>query len=728
MKILILPYVIPVFFFTANIKAQERKDSLPPPSPKDLKEVKITGRKQMIEMKKEKLIFHIANTVNENGFNAFDLLKKLPGVVVDNQNNIILLGSSATVMIDGRPVQLSAQQLSTLLKSMSSTQISDMEVISNPSAKYDASGAGGLINIVTKKNDKYGLNGTASTTFTYGLSPKYNNDLSLNYGNNRLNSFLNLTAANEQYNRKLTSDRTITQADDNTVYYSDNLNSDSKTNAYSLRTGVDYTINSKSTLGAMFSGNISRDRSDGITNTAIGVTPALIDSLLTSGIHGRVKSSNYSANANYRYKDTLGTTLTIDGSYLHFNYDNNTFQPNAFYTTDNKKIRDEDLRNVSSSGIDIYALKADYSVKLLKGLFEAGWKSSIVKAANDFSFYNVENGVDKMDTSQTNHFDYKENINAVYANYSKSYKRFSWQAGLRLEQTNSKGTLIPLQSNIKTENIRHYVNLFPSAMVSYDINKTNTFGLLYSRRIDRPNYQYLNPFETRMTILLYDRGDPFLVPQYTDKVSLMHIFNKFLTTSLNYSHTSNLLNQVIDTVDGSKIIYQRANLGTQRRVSIDISGSWTFFNWWNSYNSLNLYNNSLKGRQKSGIVDINVTSYSFYSQQTFTLPANLMVDVSCSIIGPFNYGTFKDDAMWKLDVGLRKKVLKNRGTITLNGLNIFNQMIIRAHLDYGGIRRYAEDRFENRFVKASFAWNFGNQKKQPRKWKSGAEDESKRAK
>ncbi|WPQ65542.1 outer membrane beta-barrel protein [Chitinophaga sancti] len=728
MKILILPYVIPVFFYTANMKAQERKDSLPPPSPKDLKEVKITGRKQMIEMKKEKLIFHIANTVNENGFNAFDLLKKLPGVVVDNQNNIILLGSSATVMIDGRPVQLSAQQLSTLLKSMSSTQISDMEVISNPSAKYDASGAGGLINIVTKKNDKYGLNGTASTTFTYGLSPKYNNDLSLNYGNNRLNSFLNLTAANEQYNRKLTSDRTITQADDNTVYYSDNLNSDSKTNAYSLRTGVDYTINSKSTLGAMFSGNISRDRSDGITNTAIGVTPALIDSLLTSGIHGRVKSSNYSANANYRYKDTLGTTLTIDGSYLHFNYDNNTFQPNAFYTTDNKKIRDEDLRNVSSSGIDIYALKADYSVKLLKGLFEAGWKSSIVKAANDFSFYNVENGVDKMDTSQTNHFDYKENINAVYANYSKSYKRFSWQAGLRLEQTNSKGTLIPLQSNIKTENIRHYVNLFPSAMVSYDINKTNTFGLLYSRRIDRPNYQYLNPFETRMTILLYDRGDPFLVPQYTDKVSLMHIFNKFLTTSLNYSHTSNLLNQVIDTVDGSKIIYQRANLGTQRRVSIDISGSWTFFNWWNSYNSLNLYNNSLKGRQKSGIVDINVTSYSFYSQQTFTLPANLMVDVSCSIIGPFNYGTFKDDAMWKLDVGLRKKVLKNRGTITLNGLNIFNQMIIRAHLDYGGIRRYAEDRFENRFVKASFAWNFGNQKKQPRKWKSGAEDESKRAK
>jgi len=728
MKILILPYVIPVFFYTANMKAQERKDSLPPPSPKDLKEVKITGRKQMIEMKKEKLIFHIANTVNENGFNAFDLLKKLPGVVVDNQNNIILLGSSATVMIDGRPVQLSAQQLSTLLKSMSSTQISDMEVISNPSAKYDASGAGGLINIVTKKNDKYGLNGTASTTFTFGLSPKYNNDLSLNYGNNRLNSFLNLTAANEQYNRKLTSDRTITQADENTVYYSDNLNSDSKTNAYSLRTGVDYTINSKSTLGAMFSGNISRDRSDGITNTAIGVTPALIDSLLTSGIHGRVKSSNYSANANYRYKDTLGTTLTIDGSYLHFNYDNNTFQPNAFYTTDNKKIRDEDLRNVSSSGIDIYALKADYSVKLLKGLFEAGWKSSIVKAANDFSFYNVENGVDKMDTSQTNHFDYKENINAVYANYSKSYKRFSWQAGLRLEQTNSKGTLIPLQSNIKTENIRHYVNLFPSAMVSYDINKTNTFGLLYSRRIDRPNYQYLNPFETRMTILLYDRGDPFLVPQYTDKVSLMHIFNKFLTTSLNYSHTSNLLNQVIDTVDGSKIIYQRANLGTQRRVSIDISGSWTFFNWWNSYNSLNLYNNSLKGRQKSGIVDINVTSYSFYSQQTFTLPANLMVDVSCSIIGPFNYGTFKDDAMWKLDVGLRKKVLKNRGTITLNGLNIFNQMIIRAHLDYGGIRRYAEDRFENRFVKASFAWNFGNQKKQPRKWKSGAEDESKRAK
>ncbi|HVI43565.1 MAG TPA: outer membrane beta-barrel protein, partial [Chitinophaga sp.] len=594
MKILRLSYFVPLLFLYAYAAAQERPDSGMKPT--NLKEVKVTGRKPQIEIKKEKVIFHVNNTVNATGFNAFDLLKKLPGVVVDNQNNILLKGTGGVkVMINNKLVQLSRRELVTMLKSMSSTQVEDIEVISNPSAKYDAAGTGGLININTRKYDKYGLNGSLSTTFTYGLTPKYNNDLSLNYGNSRLNTYLNVSAANEQYNRKLTSERTITRADKSSIYYNDNMNGDDKTDAYSIRTGLDYIVSKKSTIGAMFNGGISHDRSDALTFTSIGKNADKIDSFLYSGVNEETNSKNFAANLNYRYKDTSGTSFSTDLDFVKFNYDDNTLQPNTFYTTDNKKIRDEDIRIKSSSDINIFAFKADYSRKLFRGTFEAGWKSSLVKSTNDFSFFNVQKGVDLMDTAQTNRFDYTENINAAYVNYSRTYSRFAWQAGVRVEQTYARGVLIPLRSSVKTENERTYVDVFPSATISYDLDKKNSFALFYSRRIDRPNYQYLNPFEKRLTILVYDKGDPFLVPQYTDKVSLMHVFNKFLTSSLNYSYTSNLLNQVIDTVDGSKIVYQRANLGAQRRFSFDISGSWPILKWWNAYATLNFYNNNLKG-------------------------------------------------------------------------------------------------------------------------------------
>ncbi|MBK7681729.1 MAG: TonB-dependent receptor [Bacteroidetes bacterium] len=546
-----------------------------------LKSAEITGIKPLVEVKADMTVFNVENSINSTGSNAFELLQKAPGVVVDNNDNIALKGRGGVmVQIDGRPSRLSETELADYLKSVQSTDVEAIELISNPSSKYDAEGTAGIINIRLKKNKNYGTNGSFTAGYAIGELPKYNSAISVNHRSRKFNVYSNYSNNfGERYNEFYLYREQRPYIFDQTSFSTREFVS------HNYKAGVDYTLNKKNSFSLMGNGNYSTaDVTQKNRNNISDFTTHQIDSVLRSNQTTENTNNNISLNLNHHFSDTLGNDLSTDIDFGFFDSDRNNYIPNEYILPDvETPLSSTYFRSIMPTTITIYSLKSDYTKKFKKSKLGLGFKIAMVETDNTFDFYNIENGVETIDNTRSNHFVYTENVNALYANYQYTLKNFELQAGVRMENTQSEGDL---RSEVSTEdkNVkRDYTDFFPSAGITFNLNQNHATSLVYSSRIDRPNYQELNPFENKLDELSFRKGNPFLNPQYSNKIELSHTYKYATTLSVGYSRTEDFFAQIADTIPGGKSFLSPQNLATEDVISFNLSTSQQPTPWYGVY-------------------------------------------------------------------------------------------------------------------------------------------------
>ncbi len=706
----------------------------------NLAAVTVTSKKPIVEVKADKMIVNVEGTTNAIGNDALELLRKSPGVMVDKDDNLSLSGKNGVqVYIDGKPSPLTGQDLSNYLKSLQSSQIESFEIISNPSAKYEAAGNAGIINIRLKKNKSYGTNGSVNGGYNIGTYAKYNGGISFNNRNKYTNIFGNYT-----YNQGInvsTFNLYRTQADSTF----DQINKmKSRNKGHNFKVGADYFINAKSTIGFVVNGNISDNNlaSNGPTNIGVENTGEEVKVLQASS-NNKMKRSNVNFNGNYRYAKQGGSELNVDLDYGFFNLRSDQFQPNNYFSLpSNTYLYSNVYQMIAPTDIDISSLKVDYEQNFKKGRLGYGGKIGYVKTDNDFGRYNVlgltPESPKVLDTGLSNRFVYKENINAAYVNYNRAFKGLMVQAGLRIENTDSKGTSTGVQWNPVTQKYddnfdssihRNYTDFFPSAAVTFNKNPKSMFNLTYSRRIDRPAYQDLNPFEFKLNDYTYQKGNTQLRPQYTNSFGITHTYMYKLNTTLNYSHVKDIFAQLPDTTQSSKAFMTKKNLATQDIVSLNISYPFSY-KWYSFFANVNSYYSKYKADFGGGDRKINQDVYavSFYMQNSFKLGGGFTGEISGFYNSPTLWqGIFKSISMYSVDGGLSKTLLKGKATMKATVSDIFHTLKWSGETNFTGTYGKASGRWESRQFKINFSYRFGNsQVKAARQRKSGAEDENKR--
>ena len=700
------------------------------PAVSKLQDVTITAKKPMIEVKADKTIFNVEASINATGSNALELLQKSPGIQVDNYENISMKGKTGVrIYIDGKMMQLDTKDLAAYLKSINSNDIEAIEMISNPSAKYDASGNAGIINIRLKKNKKFGTNGSVNLGLVQGITPKGNGSVNLNYRDKKINLFSNAGGNIGDYQSTLL----LYRLQKDTLYDQKSVNT-SAGKSFNIKAGADYFINSKNTIGVMATTNFGKNEFISTSNTPIYYNPTgqFVKSLQAfNNIPGNRTNANF--NINYRYADTSGREINFDGDYGLFRGTGRSYQPNNYYGGNNNLLYSIINRNSTPTNIDIYTAKLDIEQKLGKGKLGYGAKTSFVTTKNTFDFFNDNaSGIPVKILDRSNSFTYKENVNAAYVNYQRQLsEKWSIQTGVRAEQTNSEGILTRADGTVQADNKvkRNYLDFFPSAAVSWNANKKNSFNLTFSRRIDRPTYQDLNPFENKLDELTYEKGNAFLRPQYTNSVELTHTFIGIINTTAGYSHVKDYATQVTDTT-GNATYVQQQNLATQQVLNFSISAPLAIKKWWNGYANIWYNYQMFKGAIGGKSLSVNIPGYGAYMQQSFTLGKNYTAEVSGYFNGPNVWGaTWKTRPQGGLDIGLQKLLFDKKATVKVSVTDIFRTNPWSATSDFGGMYIKGSGGWESRTFRVSMNWRFGsNQIKNSRDRKTGLESESKRIK
>lgn len=688
----------------------------------------VSTKKPMIENKAGKIIFNVENSINATGSNALELLRKSPGVVIDNNEAISMKGKNGVkIYIDGKISQLDEKALADFLKSINSSDIEAIEMISNPGAKYDAEGNAGVINIRLKKNKKYGTNGTAGVDYRQGNRPNGGANVSLNYRDKKINIFSNVSVSSGSRANVLK----LYRVQNDTIYDQRTHMGGPRTNL-NFKVGADYFLNSRNTIGVAattFTGKRTFE-AEGATNIyTADMQPVKTLEALNSN---PVNRTNANLNLNYRYADTSGTEVSADADYGFFKSRGTSYQPNDYYNTQHNLIYNVTTGTNTPVDIHIYTLKSDAETKLGKGKLGFGAKYSNVKTENSYEFFNYQNNVPAKSMNQSNDFTYTENINAAYANYNRDLsKSWSLQAGLRVEQTKSTGTLTRADGTVQADNVvkRNYTDVFPSASLNYTLNAKNSFGLAYTRRIDRPDYQDLNPFEDKLDELTYHKGNAFLKPQYTDNIELSHTFASKLNTALSYSYVKDYSAQITDTANRNATFVQDQNIAAQKIYNLNISCPITVNKWWSIYVSTSYNYQTIKGGYNNVKVDISASNYGAYMQHTFNLGKSYKAEFSGWYNSPGIEGTWKRKGMGAMDLGIQKQLFKNRATLKMAVNDFLNSADFNAHNTSSGIILNINQADVNRQFVMGFNYRFGNNNvKAARQHKTGLESEGNRIK
>ncbi|HMH21896.1 MAG TPA: TonB-dependent receptor, partial [Puia sp.] len=560
-----------------------KKDSMPGLRlPKDsvpakvsvLGQVTVTGKRPLTEQKIDRLVINVDAAVTNAGATALEVLEKAPGVTVDKDGHISLKGKQGVLlMMDGKPTYLSGTDLSNLLSSMNANQLDQIEIMTNPPAKYDAAGNSGIINIKTKKNRPRGFNGSFTVGYAQGKYWKTNSSLNLNYRNGSYNLFMNYSFSENRgftdlhiLRRYLATDgKTVNSIFDEPTYLNRKIANNN------LKLGMDYFLSSRTTLGVVATGFISPRIFDGFSSGYLQDGLGHTDSTTYTSSLNNSRVVNGAVNLNFRHSFDSTHELTADADYIRYKSTNPQLYGNTTYYPDGTLASSNQLKGDLPSTIDIWSGKMDYSQALKKGLkLEGGWKSSLVETRNAANYFNLSGGNWVPDYGKTNDFNYRENINALYLNLNREIGKWSFQGGLRYENTNYTGHQTGNPQKPDSSFTHQYNSLFPTGFVSWQADKNDQFTLSAGRRIDRPAYQDLNPFLFFINQYTYNQGNPFLRPQYTTNLELSHIFKGVLTTTLNYSNTEAYFTDLFRTV-GDTTIFSRGNLGRLRNAGLSVN-------------------------------------------------------------------------------------------------------------------------------------------------------------
>ncbi len=715
---------------------------------RSLEGVTVVASKPFIEQKLDRTIVNVEASPSNAGATALEVLEKSPGVSVDNDGNISLKGKQGVIiMMDGKPTYLSAADLANILRNLPASALDQIEIMTNPSAKYDAAGNSGVINIKTKKSKTKGSNGSITAGNTTSLFRRNGKEeltrkptlsINYNYKKNKVNLFGNMVY-NYREGRGL--------LDITSRFYEDGKQLDSinkvntyfrfRNNNYTVKLGMDYTPNKKNTFGIVLTGFLFAGRPTPQTNTTFTTLEGDVFSRLNSLTENKLSWNNFSTNLNYKHNfDTTGTEITLDLDYSHYKNVSDQLLSTGFFDAEYNQTSDSMfLKGRLPSAIDIYSLKSDFVKPLKSGVrIEAGIKSSYVQSDNLVDYVRRTNNGWVPD-ARNNHFIYTENINAAYLNANKQFKKWNVQGGLRMENTNTKG----VQTSNNSTVIRSYVSLFPSAFVSYTINDKHMLTVSASRRLQRPNYQDLNPFTFFLDSLSYRQGNPYLTPQFSYNFELIHTFKSKITTTLNYTSTRDVISQIIKRVKGTNNelvgFLTIDNIAKFNNMGLAISAPVNVKKWWNVNLYANVYRNHYMGTYISTenaqpqLVDLDLafTSFTININNSFTIGKGWSAELS----GWYRYKTVQQLSlafpMGQMNIGLAKNnLLKGKASLRINARDPFGWQYFRGATKYGNIDINISNRWDNRQYGINFTYRFGKQQGQSRRRNSATEEEQQR--
>ena len=680
-----------------------------------LEEVKVVAKKKFIEQTVDKMVVNPEASITSSNENVYEILKKLPGVTIDNNDNISLKGKDGViVMIDDKPTYVSADQLAILLKSLLGKNVDRIEIMENPPARYDAEGNSGIINIKTKHNKAPGFNGSIYGGLGYSNKLRENGGIDLNMNLGKLNLYGNFSYDNWRGWNSMLGTRRFTSTNMAGSYQIiDNLgNYDGR--GYNYKIGADYFIKKNHVISIMFRGNFGSDTDIDNSKTSFTDANRNVDSTLITKSNRFNKWDSKTLNANYKWDiDSTGRSLSVDADYARFYFRANSNQFITYYDNlGNLLNRNATLLTNQGEDIDIMTAKIDYVHPLSKTVgFEAGLKTSFVTNNSEIAMTGY--------LAQNDHFIYDENIQAAYVNGNAQFNKTSLQLGLRLEDTNSTGNSVT-DNQVDTKS---YVQLFPSFYLQQTLNTDNNINFRYSYRIGRPNYHMLNPFRWMLDPYTYNQGNPLLGPQFTHAASLSHSFKGMFITSISYNYTKDLFSQVLYQNDVTKTIYQKMmNLSN----SIDWNASETFqlepVKWWRiSGTVIGMYKevNSDLGEA----VQFTRWTYSGNMTNNFTLPGKISMELSGYYCSKLLMGNFTIRPQYSVDLGIQRNVLKDKGMIRLSVNDIFNTGGSGAYTKYSNLDIDVINKYDSRKLNISFNYRFGKGEFKTRSNRSTASSE-----
>ncbi|MGC4103541.1 outer membrane beta-barrel protein [Ferruginibacter sp.] len=699
------------------------------PTNTTLQTVNVSSKKPFIQHKEGKTILNVDAAVTNTGTTVLEVLEKSPGVMVDKNGGISLQGKAGVlVMIDDKPTYLSGADLNNLLSSMNSSQVEQIELMPNPPAKYDASGNAGIINIKTKKSKVKGFNGSATVSAGQGVYPKDNNSVIINYRTGKFNTFFNYSSVVSKYLtdiyalRKYYDDNgNVTAILDQPTYFAGRFINNT------IKTGIDYYIAPKTTIGLVLGGTLIRRKGKGdAAATWLDAAGAVDSSVVTNSTSG-TRFNNGSINLNLRHIINKQQDLAVDLDALGYNMKtdqqfNNHLQANGGYN--------EAARGNIPTTIKIISAKADHTLHLgNNSTLLSGVKSSHISTDNIASYQNFDGTAWQEDYGRSNHFLYSENINAVYSSIESKYKRISMQAGLRYEATHYNAhQLGNIQQKDSAFN-RNYDGLFPSGYITWQTDSSNSITFTAGRRIDRPAFQVLNPFSSIINKYTYQNGNPYIVPQYSWNLELSHQYKELLTTTVSYSIVKNYFSQIFlnDTVHGL-LYYSQGNVGRTHNFGLSSTLALAPLKWWSFTVQAFFNHKELKGF--NGDVnfksDINQLNVNMSNQFSFAKIYN-------GEISGFYTTRARNDLQeqlyptGQLSLGVSRPILKKKGTLKLSLRDIFYTNAMEGLTQFPKATEYFILRRDSRVINLTFNYRFGKAYKTTKRSGGSAGEEIERA-
>ncbi|HAT91774.1 MAG TPA: TonB-dependent receptor, partial [Sphingobacterium sp.] len=680
-----------------------------------LQEVAVEGKRPMVESKPGKLVLNVENSPLAAGNNALDIVQRAPGVSLDNNNNLQLMGQSGvSVTIDGRQTYMSGEQLVNFLKSTDGNQIKSVEVITTRAAKDDAEGAVGTINIVLKKNRMEGFNGTFNMTAGRGEKFRGNSSLSLNYKKNNTTVFGSYAYSDEKSHRKLLLDRVIQNKGEKT-YFKQRSILDEKEQNHSYRFGVEQRTSARNTLTVQFNGSNNIEYNDNDSKTNVGKSFTTLDSLLISTSQFKELFDRYSANLNNEFRiDSNGRKLTLDLDWSKFKSSKRVGYNNQYFDGQMNAITPEEIqRSRMPIGIDIYVAKLDYEQPLSKvSKLEMGAKYSNVTSDNDLTFEDFLNNSWINNEKRTNHFVYKEQIAAGYIDYNNTIGKWGLKVGARGEYTFSDGNSLTLNKQVK----RNYFKLFPNANLTYTLHENHILSLGYARKITRPNYRQLNPFDYFIDKLTFERGNPYLNPQFSNEFTLNYTLMQRYNVTLGIN---DVRDAIVESMGQDSVLKQtwviRENLGKNLTAYLNLNIPVTVSKIWSMNNNITGIHFNFDG-MVSGY-PLKRTSFLLQatSMHNLKLAKSLSANVNLRYFSPFNYNVYDMKARWDMEVGATKTFKDQRSSLKLAVSDLFNTGNQNLKTNFGDFDSSIRQYQDRRVVRLTYSYKFGNLKNNYRK-------------
>jgi len=692
-----------------------------------LDEVTVRSSRPELIIEADKTTINVEGTVMAEGANALDVIGRSPGIYVDQDGNINLNGrTGVNVMINDRLTYMSATDLASFLRAMPADNIKSIEVINNPTARFDAEGSAGVINIILKKNKVDGIFGNVQAGMLYNGQMFPNTGIALNVKQAKWSSNANLNYNENGRFNDLEINRNFALPEGVSNFYQDSRIKSRYKNLF-FNGATNYQISDSQNLGLNIQASDSKDTDDSNSLTDI-ITPGVSDITYLQSNNASLSDGNrVFANLHYDNSlDTIGTKLSADVDFTRMNSGSNSLLNNLKWIDENTSdVNRYKILTLNDMYYNIFTAKVDV-VKLVGNgnTIETGVKGSWVKSDNKLDLSKSYEEGPFISDSSSNRFIYHENVLAAYLSYKGKFsKKFSYQIGLRGEHSTISGNSVTL----KQVNNQKYFNLFPSLFVQQKVNENYQIIYTANQRITRPNYRLLNPFIYYIDPYTTETGNPNLKPEYSTNFEMKHVFKETYQLTLGYSETEDAFMQVFVQNEESRTTTtftdnfdKTKNANFSAIIPVDIK------EWWSTSNMLQVNYNQYKSQIGNDLLNVSNTSFMIRSQHNLTLPLGFKAEIMGIYLGPQIWGQGEIAGFGWVDAGVSKSIMKDKITLSVNGTDIFRTQVIKAKVDFADIDTNFKQYRSNQGIRFTVKYKFSKGDSFKVKSNSGSSEEQNR--